>query len=998
MEREARRRVPADPSERSSADPADEPTIRSVTSGVLRALLGPARESLGCAAPVPSRFGRYVVVEKIGQGGNGEVFLATDPKLDRLVAIKRQLLAPRLSRELSEHDAQRIHHEAQALARLNHPHVVKIYDIGIEGGELVIVMEYVPGRSLRPLEQPPGHWKETVERLLGVARGLHAAHRAGIVHRDIKPSNILLADGRARIIDFGLAGVDEESRARATDLVEPVHSGPTIMGTLPYMAPEQHRGVTTAKSDQYALCLVLRECLTQQRPFTGVRSVAELIQAKRAGPPRWPSGSPVPERIVQIIQRGLHGDAGCRWPSLSALIDALEGALRRRSRWTWSLGGGILAVAALAIAGSTTAEPSAATMPVSSCRMAVRELDTLWGEQARAEVAEHLRRQITRPHQGQMVDLSLERLTRQLTAFRESYARSCERVDADRSPAGSALRRCLDVRRAGVRARIRLLGELTATTLDKLPALVGQVKSASACDDLESGFSRAPLPEDVDDAERVAQLRVELAEVHPLHNAGRQDEALARIDSIETRARSLGYAPFVAEVLFIRGSILIYHDADEALRLAEQAFIEARASHHDFIAAHSAIMLGQNLANKGEVALADRWLKHADSTLQRIDEPAMERALWTLATATSHFVQGEYEVSDRLYADVIARHRDQPGYERLVADALFGHGLALNGMGRYDDAIVAYRGAIEFERRRVGERHPSLLIMELNIGASLKANGNVDAAYDRFVVALEGLTESAPEHYHPRVLALNNLGIIEAERGRTRQAISFYEQAISLLRQSPVPRRRDRLDLALIHNNLGSCFLDLGDLQPAREALERSVAIYESDDALAFHPDLAYPLQNLADIHHRQGDGDDALALLSRVLELRKQTIGEGSPLTTEVALRLGLWALERGDERRADELVEWAWERMDGQPVMEDHLEISLELAREAWEHGQRDAARGYAEIAAQIGSRVAPTDDVVALREDVDRWIREHRPLDTRRAPASSPAEAAALTRGSR
>ncbi|NUO53824.1 MAG: serine/threonine protein kinase, partial [Polyangiaceae bacterium] len=235
--------------------------------------------------PAPERtIGRYVVVSRVGAGGMGEVFKAYDPMLGRLVAIKRVFSA-----KAPEVETQRLRREAQAIAQLSHPNVIAVYDVGTSD-ELFMAMEYVEGM---PLQKWLESRRQPLDQILGVflqaARGLAAAHDAGLVHRDFKPSNVLVGDdGRVRVLDFGLARrpelddepVDEEESGHPPRLLDQELTKPgTLSGTPRYMAPEQFlaRDVD-GRTDQFGFCVALYEALTDRRPFDGEQGILALAE------------------------------------------------------------------------------------------------------------------------------------------------------------------------------------------------------------------------------------------------------------------------------------------------------------------------------------------------------------------------------------------------------------------------------------------------------------------------------------------------------------------------------------------------------------------------------------------------------------------------------------------------------------------------------------------------------------------------------------------------
>jgi hypothetical protein len=282
------------------------------------------------ALPVGTQLGRYRIVAEIGRGGMGAVYQAHDDELNRTVAIK--VLHPWVTVRARESDL--LLNEAQAAARLQHPAVVPVHDIGRCADETrFLVMEYVPGNSLaRLLKDGRVDQEQILKLLIDIADALHVAHQQGLVHRDIKPANLLVdRQGRARITDFGLA---IEARDDSREAGE-------VAGTLPYMAPEQVRGdahLLDGRTDVWALGVVLHEALAGSRPFPG-DSPEELRRAiLTAQPQPLRDVRPRIARDVQrICQRCLAKDPAIRYASAAELAAALRNAqtARRASRRRW---------------------------------------------------------------------------------------------------------------------------------------------------------------------------------------------------------------------------------------------------------------------------------------------------------------------------------------------------------------------------------------------------------------------------------------------------------------------------------------------------------------------------------------------------------------------------------------------------------------------------------------------------------------------------------------
>mgnify|MGYP000901992848 CR=1 FL=1 len=325
---------------------------------------GPSSSGSRAALPpdVPAEVGRYQVSRVLGQGGMGVVVLARDPDLDRKVAIKL------LHRSLGGQQA-RLLREGQAVARLRHPNVVTVYDVGRHGDALFIAMEYVPGETLRTWMHTRRDWPTVVETFHAAGLGLAAAHKAGLVHRDFKPDNVLLdADGRVVVTDFGLAQVEARTSAEQIAIEATIDSGaagahvpahsfatgsspPTaeltaagaLLGTPAYMSPEQFRAQDVdARTDQYSYCVSLWQALFGLRPFElppGVASIelmAELVC--RGDVPEPPPGHEVPSHIVAALRRGLAVDRAARFPSMEMLLAALKVREARHTNLTPAAG------------------------------------------------------------------------------------------------------------------------------------------------------------------------------------------------------------------------------------------------------------------------------------------------------------------------------------------------------------------------------------------------------------------------------------------------------------------------------------------------------------------------------------------------------------------------------------------------------------------------------------------------------------------------------------
>jgi tetratricopeptide (TPR) repeat protein/predicted Ser/Thr protein kinase len=297
-----------------------------------------------------ARIGRYVIEKRIGAGGMGVVYAARDSELARDVALK--IVRPRTEVDAME---ARLRREAKAMARLSHPNVVPVFDIGTHQAQLFIAMELVAGETLRAWAAQPRPWRSVVQLFLKVGRGLDAAHAAGLLHRDFKPDNVVVGPGdEPRITDFGLARELDDGVGSAAALAEGSDSELSLItrtgslaGTPAYMAPEsllgRHSG---AAADQFSFCVSLFEVLHGTRPFRPAAPrpeglIAEVRAGRIAKPPR-----PVPGWLHAAIVRGLAFEPEQRWPSMTALLAALARGLGGRRRRMIAAGVGFAVVAA----------------------------------------------------------------------------------------------------------------------------------------------------------------------------------------------------------------------------------------------------------------------------------------------------------------------------------------------------------------------------------------------------------------------------------------------------------------------------------------------------------------------------------------------------------------------------------------------------------------------------------------------------------------------------
>jgi hypothetical protein len=270
---------------------------------------------------MPEKIGKYEILGRIGRGGMGTIFRAHDPVLDRAVALK--MISPDV--EVTDELRTRFFREAQACARLSHPNIVTVYDMGEDDGRLFIVMELLEGQELRRLiaDRSPMALEDKISIMAQVCDGLSYAHQMGVVHRDVKPGNILvLRNGQVKILDFGIARiVATEAGLTRTGL---------IMGTLRYISPEQVRGRVDQRSDIFSAGAVFYELLSFRPPFSGEDPMQILDQLRTESPaPLTQLDATIPLELAAIVERAMQKDPAQRFPDFEQMRWQLDEVQRR---------------------------------------------------------------------------------------------------------------------------------------------------------------------------------------------------------------------------------------------------------------------------------------------------------------------------------------------------------------------------------------------------------------------------------------------------------------------------------------------------------------------------------------------------------------------------------------------------------------------------------------------------------------------------------------------
>jgi eukaryotic-like serine/threonine-protein kinase len=811
-------------------DPAP-PDLAELETVTLEDAEGATRHRSGSTDPrVGKLLGPYVVLSRLGEGGMGVVYVAYDPRLDRKVALK--LVREQAGLEGSSPRAQaRLLREARAAARLAHPNVVTVHDVGSVGDDVFLAMELVEGQTLREWLKTPRPWRSTLEILRQAGRGLAAAHAAGLVHRDFKPENVLVAaSGRVVVTDFGLArptpggspGPAAGPRPDETTDGDQTRAG-LLVGTPPYMAPEQLRGAAAgAHADQFGFAVTLWEALFGQRPFAG-GDVRALLAAMAAGPP--PPPRQIPRRLARALARGLALRPEDRHTSMEAMLQALTPRASTAVR-----------VAAVALAAMTlVAIVLASRAPMEDprarlCGGAEALAAGAWGPATREAVRAAFAGSGApyAAHTLATVERALDGYAGDWTAMRTE---ACEatRVRGEQSEALLDRRmRCLDRRLSGLAALAQLLETADGKLVEQSVIAAAQLPRLAGCADAEALFAAAPLPDDPALRQRIHELERELAETKALKDAGRFAAAHERARPALEAARTVAYAPLEAEWLFLLGTIEErLGQAAAAEETLYQARFAAEAAHADAVAAGAATVLVGVVGYKlGRPAEAPRLAEAAHAAIQRIggDGELEGVLLHDLAIVADAQGRGD-EALDLVRRSLAVRERHYGAESVQVARTLNTVCVVLTHLGRHDEALGPCQEAHQMFRRLVGDAHPHAAFSVSNMADILEAQGRPAealAAYDEAIATLSAALGAA--HYSVGISLSNRAGALLA-LGRAEEALDSADRALAILEAAV---GRDHAFLIASLTQAGDASLSLGRPRAAAPLLERAVRLLDT--------------------------------------------------------------------------------------------------------------------------------------------------------------------------
>ena len=911
--------------------------------------------------------GRYAITGTLGSGGMGVVFEAFDPELDRRVALKV------LRAELDERHTIRLRREAQAMAKLSHPNVVQVHEVGRAEGQTFVAMELVAGQTLGEWmrREPRPTWRECVEVFIQVGGGLAAAHERGLVHRDFKPGNAIIdEEGRPRVLDFGLvrqAGDTEEPSSIRKARTEELQTVPldvsltktgAVLGTPAYMPPEQMDGrEADARSDQFSYCVALWEAVYGERPFEG-SSMAALMVAMAGGDVRpAPKGSPVPGRLRAVLKRGLAVDPAQRWPSMKLLLAELQRQVApRRGARQIVLGLGLLGSLAAAQALWPEAGP---------CEAIEGAPAPAWTSESQDAVERGLLA-VGLPYASKVAPRVAEGLERYAREWTDARYAACEATHVEHTAGAQTYElrlACLDRRMQRMSALVHELSTADARVMARAVQAVHALPSISPCSNAE-GLQLVidEVPEGLEATNTEARQRV--SEAWALHQSGNSSEGAERAQQAVMQAESLGdNSVTLAEALLVRGQIHHHAWRLPAARRDYHAALE-RAERTRNITLELDIL--QQLAllsgREQDRSTAEAWLVQARGKLAHVqDEPRRRIALEYAKGYVARWT-GEYAKAIVLLEDVVEDYRTREGDEPELAEVLGIVGAARTELGELEEALEAHTEqraiasdagaygvvatahhdiarvhialgdldaaeenfgrAVDLSVAIYGEGAPTVVPPRMGLAQVHMFRGDTDAAIEQAERALRSLEgeNGAGDDMHGQVMLM--LGALHMGNDENDEAIRYMERARTFFEGMPEP---EPLDLAMIDSNIGDCYRRKGATEEAvwsyGQAMERLRTHAHPGDAR-----WVYPLLGMGILKREQGEPRAAIDLLSRAYE-KLDTIEVNPGVRAELEWEYGRLLVETEmDKSKGMELI------LEGRRGLEDDGQQETTKTIDAW------------------------------------------------------------------
>jgi len=947
-------------------------------------------------APAEIRIGRYVVRERVGEGASGVVYAAHDPELDRRVAIKllradASLPGPRADAWLAR--------EAKTLARLSHPNVLPVYDVGTHEDQVFMALELVTGTTLQQWLDEPRSLEEILDVFGQAARGLAAAHDAGLVHRDFKPANVLIGiDGRVRVSDFGVASHLDRSDTEATgvDLVASASSGALDpratkhrAGTPAYMSPEQFLGdPIDGRTDQFGFCVALHEAVYGERPFRGqsgeslaanVIAGRRRVRTERELPPTW---------LESLIARGLSVDPEDRFADMNALLAELE-----HTR-TAGRGRGRIVVASLVGAVAAVGVTAAALYEQAPepCSDGAERLAGVWTQERETAVAEAFRATGVA-----YADDSLARVEQAISDYGarwvDTYAQACHGATEV-----AVVRRmhCLQSRLLELESLGEVLGQADATVVEHSVASVGALIGPGECLYVGDG---TPEPEGEDRTDAAHQVRWAVARAKAKGNAGHPQEALELAREAVEQAQDLGDRALEAEALLVRGAIervlIGVATDDDAESSIYKALLAAEAARRPDLTARALVAYLGIAESLGRLGRLSQWEARARRAVEAVGSPPALVGKIEYTMALVFEIQGDLPGARAAAQRALnAFEAAGPANRRHLASSYNLMGEIVFTEGRYDEALPYYERYFDLVLDSLGPNHAWTANAYGNTAEVYFKHGRYEEALEYFEVALEIRKGVYGDDSVWVVHSLGHVGDLQLELGRLDEAVATYQGALAareVLRVRMAKRADETQEMLSVYRDLqawdqeqwfhqGMALAYLDAEEPER-ALEHATKVPEPTlPKDRHHPDQIGRIDVRGRALMAAGRWTEAVAALEPAVARLKDWYPPDHPGPSWGLEALGIALLETGDAARARVSLEEALRLRETWAAAHPRAmgDTRFALARALTALGESPAEAMELARSAHDDYKRAPnvrTGDVAR----VEAWLAEHEPAPT-------------------
>jgi hypothetical protein len=788
-------------------------------------------------APLPrgANVGRYVVLDRLGSGAMGIVYAAFDPELDRRIALKllrADVLAARTT-PIAELRA-RLVKEAQALARLSHPNVIAVFDVGTYENEVFVATEYVAGGTLgEVLRARERSTSEILELFRQAGEGLAAAHEAGVIHRDFKPENALVgSDGRVRVSDFGLAHtsgtIAGEHSLVALGAIAPTTATRTgaLVGTPAYMAPEQWRGGTIdARTDVFSFAVALYEALYKERPFAG-ETFRQLATAIERNEVRGANKATVSAGLRRSLLKALRCDPKERHASMRALLDELVPPERKRTNATlaWASAFLVAFVAIGVLALRKVPPPACADAP------------SAWGDVFNTAARDAVHRAFVATGDANAEHL-FSRVAASLDAYRTSWTtmrtEACEATHVKHAQSEALLdvrMVCLSTRRDEARALVDLLEHANETTVKKAVDAASALTPVAECARVATLLSADPPPSDPQKRAEYDAVASELTRAKADLNMQQRDACQGRVAPLIPRAEALGHKPLLARTLLISGWCAAFRGhgvgpvhTKEIAEVLQRAATTALAGHQDDVAIDAWIQLINVAGFDNKVDEVHLWDHYAEAGIARLGGDDEREALRLIRLATQMF----YHERKLPEADALALRARELFVKTLgprgpyVAECDEIRANVLLDTYRYAESLPLQRAVRQMREELYGPG--ASLSSTLNEAVCLYSTGQNDEAIALFL----DLAKRLPDQDGP--FLRRQLAYARRNKGDFQGALADDQRALEM----SISSQRPKADIGLVQIGLGEDWIGLNKPKEALPILEAAVTSGVLDDDLS---------------------------------------------------------------------------------------------------------------------------------------------------------------------